>query len=141
MPSTQEENAALIREFLTTVVRGGDTDALGIFLSGDALDSQPVLDNRVDSERVGPTYWSALAAADLDITIDDIVAADEKVAVRGTITGIHRESLLDGIPTGGSVEFAIVWFCRIDNGQILETWSLPRGPWLVRQLDASLGRT
>lgn len=141
MASTQEENAALIREFLTTVVAGGNTDALGIFLSGDSVDRQAVLDNRLDSEPVGTTYWSALAGADLNVTIDDIVAADEKVAVRGTVTGIHRESLVGGVPTGRSFEIAIVWFCRIENGQILEAWSLPSGSWLVGQLDALLEGT
>lgn len=141
MESTPRENIALVREFLTTVVADSDTDALGIFLSGDAVDRQPVLDNRVDSGQVGATYWSALAAADLDITIDDIVATDEKVAVRGSVTGIHRGSPLAVVSTRRSIEIDIVWFCRIENGQIQETWSLPGESWLVGQLDAPLGGT
>lgn len=140
MASIHEENAALIREFLTTVVAGGDTDGLGIFLRGDSDIRHPVLDDRVDNDSM-ERYWSALAAANLTITIDDIVATDEKVAVRGTVTGIQRESLFDEVPTEGSFDIAIVWFCRIENGQILETWSIPSEPWLVRQLDAPIGGT
>jgi hypothetical protein len=141
MASIHEENAALIREFLTTVVAGGDTDGLGIFLSGDPAIRHPVLDDRVDNDSIEGTYWSALAAANLNITIDDIVATDGKVAVRGTVTGIQRESLFGEVPTEGSFDIAIVWFCRVENGQILDTWSLPSEHWLVRQLDAPLGGT
>lgn len=135
MVSTQQENAALVREFLTDVVAGGDTDALGVFLAEDAVDHQPVLEERWDSETATTTDWSALAAADVDITIDDVVAADDTVAVRGTVTGIHRESLVDLVPTGRSFEIAIAWFCRIENSRIVEIWSLPDRPALRRQLD------
>ena len=38
--------------------------------------------------------------------------SSEKVAVRATITGAHRESLLDLAPTGRSSEIAYVWLRR-----------------------------
>jgi predicted ester cyclase len=138
MASTPEENAALIREFLTSVIAGGDTDALGIFLSEESADRHPGIDHMVDSESIGATYWNTLAAADLELSIDDIVATDEQAAVRGTVTGVHRESVLGEVPTESSFDIAIVWFCRIQNGRILDTWSLPSGSWLIRQLDAPL---
>lgn len=141
MVSTPEENAALVKELLTNVVASGDTDAVGIFLSEDAVDRQPVFGHGVGSEMVGSRYWKALAAADVQITIGDVVAADENVAVRGILTRHHRESVHDRKSIRRPFETAIVWFCRIENGQIVETWSLPDGQWLVEQLDASPGGT
>lgn len=141
MVSTQEENAALVRAFLINVVASGDTDALGIFLSEDAVDRRPVLDNEVESEMVGSRYWKALAVTDIQITVDNVVAADENVAIRGTLARHHRESLHDRESNRRSFEIAIAWFCRIENGQIVETWSLPDGSWLVEQLDAIPGGT
>lgn len=137
MVSASRKNATLVRRYLTDVVAGGDTDALGIFLTDDAMDYQPVLAERMDGETVPPTYWCILAAADIDIAIDAVVAANDQVAVRGTITGIHRESLLDLVPTGRSFEIACVWFCRIGDDRIKETWSLPDGLSLRQQLDAT----
>lgn len=64
------------------------------------------------------------------------VVADERVAVRATVTGTHRESLVDLAPNGASFEIGYVWFGRIENGQIAEMWSLPDGLGLLQQLDA-----
>lgn len=141
MDSTRRENIALVREFLTMVVAEGDTNALRIFLSGDEVDHRPAFEAVVDSELVGASYWSTLAAADLDITIDDIVATHQKVAVRGSVIGIPTGSLLAGEPTERSSEISTVWFCRVENGQIQETWSLPSESWLLSQLDRSVGGT
>lgn len=141
MASTREKNVALVREFLTTAIAGSDTDALGMFLGDAAVDGHAVIDSGLDSETGGPAYWRVLARADIDIAIDTVVAAEEQVAIRGTVTRCSCASLRDGAPTHHSVEIAVAWFCRIENGHIGETWSLPDGSWLVRHLDALPGGT
>lgn len=136
MDSTPRENAALVRTFLTDIIAGGDTDALGIFVADDAVDHHPSVGMLPGVETASPGCSHVLAAADIDVTIDAIVAAEEKVAIRGTVTGIHRESLVDLVPTGRSFEIPVAWFCRIEDGRIAEMWSLPDGLELMRQLDA-----
>lgn len=139
MVSTQEENAALVEQFLTTVVAGSDTDALDIFLTEETGDQRSVGDRGLECGMAASTYWSALAAADIDIAIDTIVASDEAVAVYGTVTEPYRELVPDGRPSVRSVELSIAWFCWIENGCIVSTWSVPNGRWLVRQLGAFAG--
>lgn len=136
MAPTPQENAALVREFLSTVVAGGDTDALGMFLAPDAVQSRPRLAAPTGGEGASAAEWLILAAADVDITIEWVVAADDRVAIRGRVTGTHRESLMDLVPTGRSFEIAIAWFCRIENGRIGEIWTLPDRLGLMRQLEA-----
>lgn len=134
MDSTTQKNLALVRQFLTDVVAGGDTDALDHFLADDVVDYQPVLDKESGSS----LDWWVLAAADIHIDIDDVVASGDQVAIRGTVTGIHTESLLDLAPTGGSFEINCVWFAGIDDGRISEIWSLPDGLGLLQQLGVRL---
>lgn len=135
MASTQEENAALVEEFLTTVVVGSDIEALDIFLIEDTGDQRSVEYCWLDCGMTESAYWSALATADIDIAIGNVVASDEAVAVRGTITGTHRELVVDWAPSRRSFEISVAWFCRIENGHIVRTWSIPHRPWLVLQLD------
>lgn len=92
MGSKMREDAALVREFLTDVDTGGDTDAIGIFLADDAVDHHPALTGDPGSGPLSPTWWHILATADVDIVIEDDVAAADKVAVRGTVSGstAHR---------------------------------------------------
>ncbi len=137
MASTSQENIALVRQFLNEVVAGGDTDALDIFLSDDAADHHPVLDKDLGTTSRPTAISRVLAAADVDISVDDTVAAADEVAVRGTVTGTHRASLVDAAPTGRTFAISFAWFFRIESGQIEEIWSIPDGPGLMRELNAS----
>lgn len=120
MTPTPQENAALVREFLSEVVAGGDTDALSMFLTDDAVHSRPGLASSTEVDHARLDDWLILAGADVEISIEGVVAADDRVAIRGRVTGTHRESLTDLVPTGRSFEIAISWFCQIENGRISE---------------------
>lgn len=136
MAATAQENAALVRRFLTNVVAGGDTDAVSMFLIEDVVDHSLVFDEETEREGMMALGWRVLASADVTIDISDVVAADDRVAVRATVSGRHGESLMDLAPTGESFTIAYVWFCRIDDGLISEIWSFPDGLGLMQQLGA-----
>lgn len=134
MPSATEENAALVRRFLTDVIAGGDIDAVDGFLATDVADYNPVFGGTQGSQTVSALGWQVLAAADVNVNVANVVATDDWVAVRGQLTGTHRESLMDLAPTGRSFEIAYAWFCRIENGKIDKIWWLPDGLSLMQQL-------
>lgn len=134
METTPEENEALVRRFLTDVIEGGDTDASDAFVAEDVVDHDLVFGDEPESDAVTALGWQVLAAADVEITIRDMVATDHQVAVRATVSGTHRESLIDLAPTGESFEIAYVWFCRIEGSRIAEIWSFPDAFGLLSQL-------
>lgn len=136
MASTQQENAALVRRFLTDVVARGDTDAVADLLVAGADDHHLVFDGAQSKETMAGLGWHALAGADVDVHVEDVIASDDRVAVRGRVTGTHRESLMDLAPTGRSFEIACAWFFHVEDDRIAEIWSLPDGLRLLRQLDA-----
>ncbi len=136
MASPSRENAALVRRFLTDVVAGGDTNAVADFLTVDAGDHHLVFEGAQRRGTVTELGWQALASADADLHVEDVIASDDRVAARGRVTGTHRESLMDLAPTGRSFEIACAWFFRIENDQIAQIWSLPDGLGLLKQLDA-----
>lgn len=136
MVYTPRKNAALVRGFLIDVVAGGDTDAVDAFLTEDVVDHNLVFKNNRDHEAVIALGWRVLAAADVDIDIEEVIATADRAAVWGTVTGTHRESLLDLAPTGRSFEIACAWFRRIDDGRIAEIWSLPDSLGFMQQLGA-----
>lgn len=138
MSPTALENAALVRGFLTDVVDGGDTAAASVFLAPDVVDHHLVFGTGRDDE-IGGLGWRVLAAADVAVDVEDVVATDDRAGVRGTVRGTHRESLMDLAPTGALFEIPYAWFFRLDDGVIAEIWSLPDGLGLMRQLDAVPG--
>lgn len=138
MTLTPREAEALVRRFLTDVVDAGDTGAVDVFLAEDVVEFHPAFGSHTDGTRVSATVpgRTILAGADVDVDVESVVASGEEVAVRATVTGTHRESLLDLAPTGASFEIAHAWFCRIDDDRIGEIWSLPDGLGLMMQLGA-----
>jgi predicted ester cyclase len=136
MVSESRENAALVRRFLTDVVACGDTNAVAEFLAADVGDHHLVFEGAQREGTVTELGRQALTSADVDLNVEDVVASDDRVAVRGRVTGTHQESLMDLAPTGRSFEIACAWFFRIKDDRIAEIWSLPDGLGLLTQLDA-----
>jgi steroid delta-isomerase-like uncharacterized protein len=74
------------------------------------------------------------AFPDLQAHIEDIVAAQDKVAVRVRFRGTHRGEFL-GIPaTGRTIEYVSHEFYRIAGGLIAEEWICSDMATLLRQL-------
>lgn len=136
MSPTPEENAALVRRFLSDVLAGGDTDAVDAFVAEDGVDHNLVFRRDRADESADEIGRAVLAAADVDVDVHEVIATEDSAAVRATVTGTHSESLLDLAPTGETFEIAVVWFCRIEDGQIAEIWSFPDGLGLLRQVGA-----
>ena len=74
------------------------------------------------------------AFPDLQAHIQDIVAAEDKVAVRLRFRGTHRGEFL-GIPaTGRTIEYVSHEFYRIADGLLAEEWICSDMATLLRQL-------
>lgn len=139
MATTQRENKALVEQFLTDVVAGGELDALDTFVTEDVVDHNAVFGEHQGieaSRKAGKRVIDAFA--DFDVTIEELIAEDDTVAVRATVSGTHARPILDLEPTGESFEIAYMWFYRIEDGQIAELWSLPDGLGLLQQLKESV---
>lgn len=71
-----------------------------------------------------------------DVTFEDIVAEDNRVAMRLLIQGIHQGEMMGIAPTGTEIEFQNVIFHRMDDGKIAERWVQPDVVGLLQQLGA-----
>jgi steroid delta-isomerase-like uncharacterized protein len=78
----------------------------------------------------------ALRAAfpDLSVTIEDLIAEGDLVAVRCTWRGTHQGSFRGVPPIGRHIQLSSMAFWRIGGGQIRESWRLIDIPTLMRQL-------
>jgi len=74
------------------------------------------------------------AFPDLQAHIEDIFAAQDKVAVRLRLRGTHSGEFLGFGPTGRTVEYVSHEFYRIAGGLIAEEWICSDTATLLRQL-------
>jgi steroid delta-isomerase-like uncharacterized protein len=74
------------------------------------------------------------AFPDLEARIDDVVASDDKVALRLTLHGTHQGEF-QGIPaTGRTIRYVSHEFYRVQDGLFAEEWICSDTASLFRQL-------
>jgi steroid delta-isomerase-like uncharacterized protein len=76
------------------------------------------------------------AFPDLRITVDNIIAEGDKVAVRWTATGTHLGELM-GIPASGrQIKFTGITIHRFADGKIVENWWVYDAMGMMQQITA-----
>ena len=66
---------------------------------------------------------SVTAFPDVRVTVEDLLAEGDEVAVRWTLRGTHEGELRGGIPaTGRRVEVSGITISRIRDGRVVESW-------------------
>ncbi|MBX0298199.1 ester cyclase [Haloarcula nitratireducens] len=91
---------------------------------------------RYGVEAVTDQVWSALDAfPDLTITPETILAEDDLVALRYTLTGTHNGEFNGLAPTGKEFQVSEMKIYRVDDGKVAEVWTATDQLGLLTQLD------
>ncbi len=77
------------------------------------------------------------AFPDATLTLQDLIAEDEKLACRFSLEGTHRGEFLGVRPTHKRVVFSGVTMLEFKDGHCVERWSETNLPQVMRQLSAS----
>jgi steroid delta-isomerase-like uncharacterized protein len=125
--TTPEENEALVRAYYDAVWFGRQFEEADRFLADDyAIISQGrphanALGNADEIDRFREWFTDF---PDLEVTIDDLIAAEDKVVLRKTFHG-RQEDPLDhlGAPaTRREATWTIITIFRVSCGEIAEVW-------------------
>jgi steroid delta-isomerase-like uncharacterized protein len=138
---TPDDHKAIIRDYVDTVWNRQRLDRADDFVAVDFTDhaASPQQAPGLTGAR---QKWAMFQAAvpDLNVTIEDMVAEGDRVAVRRTYTGTHRGPMF-GVPaTGNTVHFPGFSIFRLAAGRIAEHWELFDRLTLMQQLGAIAGQ-
>ena len=118
-----ESNRALIQRFYD---EGWNANDLGVYdelVTPDFLDHQalPGLEpGREGFKMLNVMFRSAFP--DVWVTVDGIIAEDDKVSCRWTSTGTHKGDLFGIPPTGNEVRVTATVYYRVEDGRLAEGW-------------------
>jgi steroid delta-isomerase-like uncharacterized protein len=121
-PDTAQANVALVRHGLEAL-NAGDFDTCVTLLSPDLvmnLAGMPPMKGK-DVWLQGAQMMRQ-AFPDLHLRIDDMIATNDRVAVRLTIRGTHQGDFLGIPPTSRTVEYVSHEFYRVADGLFAEEW-------------------
>lgn len=123
---SSEQNAALVRKEVQTL-NGHDAAQIEAFIDANiAADWQ--YHSPLPGAEPGPAGFKALLAPllaafpDGRYTIEDLLAAEDRVMIRWSWTGTHRGEFMGAAPTGKRISTSGIAVTRIAGGKYAETW-------------------
>ena len=130
-----EANAELVRRLHRELLAARDPEVARGFFAPDFVshNNPPGFPSGVE----GVTRFFAMLGAafpDVEVTVDELFAAGDRVAVATTFTGTHEGELMGLAPTGRRVAVTGIDLLRIAEGRIAEHRGLTDTVGLMRQL-------
>jgi steroid delta-isomerase-like uncharacterized protein len=132
---SQEGNKAIIRAYVEIIFNQRQVDRAAEPVAADYLD-HAALPGQAPGLEGAKKKWAMYLAGipDLRVTIEELVAEGDKVAVRRSYAGTHRGELLGVPPTGKQVRVGGISIFRLAGGKIAEQWEQLDRLTLMQQL-------
>lgn len=131
---TTKQNKETVRRFAEQFINAGNYGTAEEFLAENIHDYTPLGETTGREAVVETANELGTAFPDFSITLDEIVAEGDTVAVRMTQRGTHEGVFLGIEPTGKSFEIEAMAFARLEDGKIVERRARPDILGLLRQL-------
>jgi steroid delta-isomerase-like uncharacterized protein len=130
-----EENKEVIRAYVETIFNQQQVDRADELAAADYLD-HAALPGQAPGLQGARKKWAMYLAGipDLRVSIEDLVAEGDKVAVRRSYEGTHQGELLGVPPTGKHVQIGGISIFRLAQGKITEQWEQLDRLALMQQL-------
>jgi steroid delta-isomerase-like uncharacterized protein len=116
-----EENKAIVKRIVQEIWNGGNLDLADELIAPDYVDNVSGT-----GSQVGPNGFKEAvngvrdAFPDFVITINDMIAEDDKVVLVWTFIGTHKGELMGIAPTDKLIEFDGIYLYRFKDGKLVE---------------------
>jgi steroid delta-isomerase-like uncharacterized protein len=129
-----EQNKALARRYYEEVLGQGKPHVLDEIASPDLVDHDR---GNPTHDLAGAKQFATMARSafpDVSAQVDDVIAEDDRVVVRATVTGTHRADFL-GVPASGRrITITCIDILRCASGKIVEHWGEADNLGMLQQL-------
>jgi steroid delta-isomerase-like uncharacterized protein len=134
---TTETNKALARNFMERAFNEGNLTIVDEALVPEGIDHQEPLGTNFATHLKEVITMLRTAFPDLHFEIHAMLAEEELVAFRSTMTGTHRGPFQGLPPTGKQISVAHMHFVHFVDGKTSDLWHVWDTAGLMRQLGAA----
>jgi predicted ester cyclase len=122
---SDEENKRIARRVLEELFEKGNFDALDELIHPQFVNHEAPPDNPQGPEGLKETIsWLRGLWGPMRAEIEDEICEDDKVVARVTIHGHHVGEFLGKPPTGKEFATEHIHIWRLDDGRVIEHWSV-----------------
>jgi steroid delta-isomerase-like uncharacterized protein len=131
-----EQNTMLVRRAVEEIWNGGNYALLDQFVSSDIVIHGSTPDADIHGPEGIKQFYGVLRAAfpDIHFTIEDQMAAGDKVTTRWSARATHQGPFQGIPPTGRQIRLAGIDIDRFANGKVIECWPIADELSLLQQL-------
>jgi len=125
MSTQQDRNKQLIRQLIDNALNRGNFKIVDELLAHDLEEHDPHQAVMATPRQAFTSAVNAfrIAVPDQNTVVDEQIAEHNLVATRWHMTGTHKGTFMGAAPTGRRVEVTGIFFDRLENGRIVETWA------------------
>ncbi len=130
-----EDNKSIMRRAYDEILNEGNIDVADEVIAEDMTEHEqfPGLEPGREGFKGFVTMFRE-AFPDLQVTVEDMIAEDDKVAARVTMRGTHQGKFLGIDPTGNQIEVPVVDIVRFADGMAVEHWAVTDNMAMMVQL-------
>lgn len=120
-----EENKDVVRREIKEVWAKKNLMVIDDLYDSNFINHSPFPDTTPDREGIKQGIKNVLNAfPDVELTIEDLIAENDKVVERVTATGTHKGDYMGIIPTNKQITIPVITINRFADNKIVERWSL-----------------
>jgi steroid delta-isomerase-like uncharacterized protein len=133
-----ERNKAMVRRAIEQVWNRADYDSLDELVASDIVIHSTTPGDDIHGPEGIRQFYGALRAAfpDLHFTVEDQVAAGDRVVTRWTASATHSGAFQGLPPTGRQIRLTGIDIDRFANDKVVECWPVMDELGLLHQLGA-----
>jgi predicted ester cyclase len=136
MATTNQENVAVSRRLIEDAFGKGQLNLIDEVCTEQYVDHDPLLGDRGRQDVKQSIEGYRQAFPDLAFTIEDVVAADDRVVVRWRAEGTFENAFMGQEPTGEKGEpVEGIGIDRFEDGKVAESW----GQWDTARFMRNIG--
>jgi steroid delta-isomerase-like uncharacterized protein len=133
--TTEKANIAIVRKFFEVGPSKGDLAAADVLLHPEFSLHTPLPTPGPGIQEMNNVITTCRAAFHgLNVTVDEIMAEENKVIARFTARGTHNGKFMGLPPTGKAITMTGIEIFRIHEGKIAELWGEVNLMGLMQQL-------
>ena len=128
-------NKQIVRRFSDELWGQGNLAVADDVLAMDLIEHNPLPGQgavREGHKQVVALFRSAFP--DLQVTTEDVLEEEDRVALRWKAEGTHHGDLMGLAPTGKRVTLTGIEILRVSGGKIVERWAEDNGQAVLAQL-------
>ena len=131
----KEENKEVVRRVFEEVWTKKTLKLIDDLYDPNFVNHNPDPNQTPDREGLKQGIKNVLDAfPDIKVTIEDLIAENDKVVARVTITGTHKGKFISTLPTNRQITFPVITINRFASHKIIEKWSLSDSLAMLLQL-------